>query len=89
MPLKLSNGRFLLRRSDLPEARQHFMRWYGEHTWPWLPARIAEYVVAHELVHLHESHHTPEFWLRLERAMPDFEQRKVWLAENGMSVEGV
>lgn len=26
-----------------------------------LPARIAEYVVVHELAHLHEPHHTPSF----------------------------
>lgn len=54
-----------------------------------LPARIAEYVVVHELAHLHEPHHTPAFWRRIERAMPDFERRKTWLAENGMSVEGM
>ena len=54
-----------------------------------LPARIAEYVVVHELAHLHEPHHTPEFWLRVERAMPDYERRKTWLAEHGMSVEGL
>jgi predicted metal-dependent hydrolase len=54
-----------------------------------LPARIAEYVVVHEMAHLHERHHTPEFWRRVERAMPDFERRKTWLAENGISVEGV
>jgi predicted metal-dependent hydrolase len=54
-----------------------------------LPPRIAEYVVVHELVHLHHPHHTPEFWQRVERAMPDFERRKNWLAEHGMNVEGV
>jgi len=54
-----------------------------------LPASIAEYVVVHEIAHLHEPHHTPAFWLRVERAMPDFAQRKVWLAEHGIDVEGV
>ena len=54
-----------------------------------LPARIAEYVVVHEMAHLHERHHTPDFWLRVERAMPDFAQRKDWLAEHGMDVEGI
>lgn len=54
-----------------------------------LPPRIAEYVVVHELAHLHESHHTPEFWQRVERALPDFERRKIWLAEHGMVVEGI
>lgn len=54
-----------------------------------LPARIAEYVVVHEMAHLHEPHHTPEFWRRVERAMPDFELRKTWLAEHGIDVEGL
>ena len=48
-----------------------------------LPPRIVEYIVAHELVHLHEAHHGAEFWRRLERAMPDDAARKKWLAENG------
>ncbi|MNI23981.1 hypothetical protein D3C73_775860 [compost metagenome] len=54
-----------------------------------LPPRIAEYVVVHELVHLHQPHHTPEFWQRVERALPDFERRKIWLAEHGIDVEGI
>jgi predicted metal-dependent hydrolase len=48
-----------------------------------LPPRIVEYVVAHELVHMHEPHHGPEFWQRLQRAMPDHVARRSWLAENG------
>lgn len=54
-----------------------------------LPARIAEYVVVHEMAHLHEPHHTPEFWRRVERALPDFDLRKDWLSRNGGSVEGL
>lgn len=54
-----------------------------------LPARIAEYVVVHEVAHLHEPHHTPAFWTRIERVMPDFIQRKAWLAERGIEVEGL
>lgn len=54
-----------------------------------LPAPIAEYVVVHEMAHLHEPHHTPTFWQRVERAMPDYERRKAWLAEHGMAVEGL
>jgi predicted metal-dependent hydrolase len=48
-----------------------------------LPSSLVEYVIVHELVHLHEPNHTPEFWQRVERAMPDYEQRKAWLAEHG------
>lgn len=54
-----------------------------------LPARIAEYVVVHEMAHLHEPHHTPAFWRCVERAMPDYLQRKTWLAEHGIDIEGI
>jgi predicted metal-dependent hydrolase len=54
-----------------------------------LPPRIVEYVVVHELVHLAESRHSPDFWLRVERAMPDFARRKSWLAVNGHMVAGI
>lgn len=49
-------------------------------------APIVEYVVVHELVHLHEGYHTPEFWARVERAMVDFARRKSWLAEHATDV---
>jgi predicted metal-dependent hydrolase len=48
-----------------------------------LPPRIIEYIVVHELVHLQHPHHTPQFWARVERVLPDFALRKAWLAENG------
>ena len=48
-----------------------------------LPPRVIQYIVLHELVHLREAHHSPEFWRLLGRAMPDFAERKQWLAENG------
>jgi predicted metal-dependent hydrolase len=41
-----------------------------------LPVRLADYVVAHELAHLIERHHGPEFWALLSRAMPDWEKRQ-------------
>ena len=133
-PLKMANGRLCLRRDQIAQGREHFIRWYSSRGKDWLTAKvkeycsrievepagvkvqdlgyrwgscgkgnwlyfnwktmllrrqIAEYVVVHELVHLHEAHHTPEFWRRLERAMPDFEIRKQWLAGHGVEVEGI
>lgn len=41
-----------------------------------LPVRLADYVIAHEPVHLREGHHGPEFWAVLGRAMPDWQKRK-------------
>lgn len=51
-----------------------------------LPASLVEYVIVHELAHLQEPHHTPEYWLRVERVMPDYEARKRSLAEWGARV---
>jgi len=48
-----------------------------------LPASLTEYVVLHELVHFKEPHHTPAFWRRVARVMPDYERRKQALAECG------
>lgn len=132
--LKLTGGRFQLRRDCLADARGVFIRWYSERGQVWLsrkvgehagrmevaptgvnvqdlgyrwgscgkgqrlyfhwktvllPRPIAEYVVIHELAHLYEHHHTPEFWRRLERTLPDYERRKTWLAAHGMDVEGL
>lgn len=36
-----------------------------------LPARLAEYVVVHELCHLERFDHSPAFWGLVERAIPD------------------
>jgi len=54
-----------------------------------LPPRIIEYVIVHELVHIVEPHHTPAFWRRVERAMPDFAVRKQWLAHKGRGAVSV
>jgi predicted metal-dependent hydrolase len=48
-----------------------------------LPTRAIDYIVVHELVHIVEPRHGHAFWNRVERAMPDYELRKSWLAEHG------
>jgi predicted metal-dependent hydrolase len=48
-----------------------------------LPPEILDYVVVHELVHLRQPHHTVDFWRAVERALPDWEHRRQWLAEHG------
>ena len=44
---------------------------------------ILDYVVAHELCHLKYMDHQKEFWMTLGRIMPDYEQRRKWLKQNG------
>ncbi len=46
-----------------------------------LPVRLVDYVIMHELVHLVEGHHGPEFWQALGRAMPDWQKRKDSIAD--------
>lgn len=48
-----------------------------------LPRRMAEYVLVHELVHLEHHHHRAAFWQRLEVLVPDYAERKSWLALHG------
>jgi len=48
-----------------------------------LPPRYIDYILAHELVHLCEPRHNKRFWTALARVMPDFADRKQWLAEHG------
>jgi predicted metal-dependent hydrolase len=48
-----------------------------------LPPAIVDYVIVHELAHLIESNHTLNFWRIIGRILPDYEQRKRWLAVNG------
>ncbi len=48
-----------------------------------MPPCTVDYVIVHELAHLLEPNHTPEFWQRVARTLPDYEQHKAWLAKNG------
>ena len=44
------------------------------------PNRCVDYVVVHELCHLKRHDHSAEFWKEVGRVMPDFETRKLMLA---------
>lgn len=48
-----------------------------------LPPSIIDYVIVHELAHVHHPHHGDGFWSTVARAMPDYETRKRWLAAHG------
>jgi predicted metal-dependent hydrolase len=47
------------------------------------PLDIIDYVVLHELVHLKHKNHSKAFWLNVQAYMPDFNERRNWLKENG------
>jgi len=48
-----------------------------------LPPTIIDYILVHELVHLRELNHSAFFWDRISWIIPDYHNRKQWLAENG------
>ncbi len=48
-----------------------------------LSQALVDYVLVHELAHLREPHHGPDFWQLLGRAMPDYAERKQELAKRG------
>lgn len=48
-----------------------------------LPPDLIDYVLAHEVAHLHEHDHGDRFWRRVERAMPDYAARRARLKRLG------
>jgi predicted metal-dependent hydrolase len=48
--------------------------------------RIVDYIVVHEMIHLDELNHAPEFWRRMYQVLPDFPAHKRWLAEHGVEL---
>ncbi|MDA8385066.1 MAG: SprT family zinc-dependent metalloprotease [Actinomycetota bacterium] len=53
-----------------------------------LDARLADYVVAHELAHLAEMSHSPAFWHRVESIMPGAAKFDRELTRAGRSLPG-
>lgn len=47
------------------------------------PPKVMEYVVVHELCHLHYRNHSQHFWLLVADHMPDYQRYRNWLGENG------
>jgi predicted metal-dependent hydrolase len=46
------------------------------------PARVAEYVVVHELAHLVHLDHSPAFWACVDHARPDHRMESRWLRDH-------
>lgn len=47
------------------------------------PPKVIDYIVVHELCHLHHHDHTDAFWNEVDKVLPDYYERKVWLRANG------
>ncbi len=51
-----------------------------------LPPSLIDYVLVHELAHLQETNHTPEFWSTVARLLPAYQQRRTVLATIGKTI---
>lgn len=51
------------------------------------PLSVIDYIVVHELCHLHHRDHTNAFWNEVDKVMPDFHERKEWLRHNGAGLD--
>jgi len=50
------------------------------------PTYILDYVVVHELCHFIQMNHSKEFWRQVGRQIPDYQERRKWLKENGIKL---
>lgn len=51
------------------------------------PSPVLDYIVVHEMCHLAHMNHSKEFWQQLKRVLPDYEDRKAWLRNNGIKYD--
>ena len=51
-----------------------------------LPPTLIDYVLVHELAHLRQTNHTPDFWSTVSRLMPGYELQRANLAAIGKNI---
>lgn len=47
------------------------------------PPDVLDYVAAHEVAHLAEMNHSPDFWAVVARLMPDYALHRRWIKSHG------
>jgi hypothetical protein len=51
------------------------------------PLTIIDYIIVHELCHLHHRDHTDAFWNEVDKVLPDYSERKDWLRVRGAELD--
>ena len=51
------------------------------------PKTIIDYIVVHELCHIHYLNHKDVFWEEMSQIIPDYREKKEWLRVNGVSFD--
>ena len=82
-------------RSPVVNVRDPTTRWgscskNGRLSFSWrlilAPPSVMDYVVAHEVAHLSEFHHGPNFWLLVKKLCPGYRRSKHWLTRHGATL---
>ena len=48
---------------------------------------VIDYIVVHELCHLHHRNHSDAFWNEVDKVLPDYRERKEWLRVRGAKLD--
>ena len=51
-----------------------------------LPEQVRDYIIIHELMHLRQLNHSPQFWSEVARACPEYRSAEEWLKQNSGQV---
>lgn len=51
------------------------------------PLTIIDYIIVHELCHLHHRDHSLAFWNEVDKVLPDYGDRKDWLRTRGAELD--
>jgi predicted metal-dependent hydrolase len=51
------------------------------------PMIVVDYLIVHELAHVREPNHSPEFWNLVAVHAPNWSAARGWLKQNGSGLE--
>jgi hypothetical protein len=49
--------------------------------------KVIDYLVVHELCHMHVRDHSEAFWNEVDKILPDYSERKNWLRRQGAALD--
>lgn len=51
------------------------------------PPTVIDYIVVHELCHMHHRDHSEAFWNEVDKILPNYRERKEWLRKRGANLD--
>lgn len=97
-PLVMKHAATVGRRAKAIRYRDTVSRWGsctadGTLSFSWrimmAPPAVIDYLVAHEVAHLKEMNHGPQFWKLCESLCPRTKEARAWLKRNGSALQAI